>query len=405
MSANSFMRLVSLAAVGLLCLLASSCTGPYSNPQVSAKSDTPAVPVSVEKAAISNVPEIITATGELFAEDLTTVSAKVPGRIQKMHVDLGSLVKQGQVLAEIEREDYEVKVAQSEALVTQARARLGILDKPTDDVKPEETAIVRQAAAALKEARFIFDTTARLSKDGVVSRIDYEKAQVRAQGSEAAYQSAIEEVMMLRAQLTERRAALSLARQQLSDCTIRAPFSGAITRRQASLGEYLSINSPIVLLVRQHPLRIRLEIPERQALKVRAGQQIEVRLEGTDKRRTGKVVRLSPALEAQNRSLLIEGEIPNEDGALRPGSFVEGTLTVNPNAQGISVPFNAIISFAGTERVFSANSGSLTESVVKTGRRLPGERVEILDGVKPGDLIVLNSTDRMTKGQKVAVKN
>ncbi len=66
---------------------------------------------------------------------------------------------------------------------------------------------------------------------------------------------------------------------------------------------------------------------------------------------------------------------------------------------------HVLISFAGTERVFSANSGSLTESVVKTGRRLPGERVEILDGVKPGDLIVLNSTDRMTKGQKVAVKN
>lgn len=396
------MRLAVAAGAVFVCILA-ACSGPYSNPKVSAKEDTPVVPVKLERLALANIPEIITATGELFAEEQATVSAKVPGRVQRLHVDLGSVVTQGQVVAELEKDDYELRVRQAEALVAQTRARLGILDSPSDDVKPEETAVVRQAAAALKEAQFIFQTTERLQKEGVVSRIDFEKAQVRAQGIEAAYQAALEEVMQARAQLAERRTHVALARQMLADCVIRAPFAGAVTRRQASLGEYLAVNAPVVTLVRQHPLRIRLEIPERQALKVRVGQLIDVKLEGTAKTRTGRVVRLSPALETQSRSLLIEGEIPNQDGILRPGSFVEGVVTVNAGAMGISVPFSALLSFAGTERVFVASRGALEERIVKTGRRLDGDRVEIVSGLSAGEELVLNSTDRMTAGQRIAV--
>lgn len=396
------MRLAVAASAVFVCILA-ACSGPYSNPKVSAKEDTPVVPVKLERLTLANIPEIITATGELFAEEQATVSAKVPGRVQRLHVDLGSVVTQGQVVAELEKDDYELRVRQAEALVAQTRARLGILDSPSDDVKPEETAVVRQAAAALKEAQFIFQTTERLQKEGVVSRIDFEKAQVRAQGIEAAYQAALEEVMQARAQLAERRTHVALARQMLADCVIRAPFAGAVTRRQASLGEYLAVNAPVVTLVRQHPLRIRLEIPERQALKVRVGQLIDVKLEGTAKTRTGRVVRLSPALETQSRSLLIEGEIPNQDGILRPGSFVEGVVTVNAGAMGISVPFSALLSFAGTERVFVASRGALEERIVKTGRRLDGDRVEIVSGLSAGEELVLNSTDRMTAGQRIAV--
>jgi len=396
------MRLVVAAAAVFLCILA-ACSGPYSNPKVSAKEDLPVLPVKADRLVAINIPEIITVTGELFAEEQATISAKVPGRVQRLRADLGSVVTEGQIVAELEKDDYELRVRQAEALVAQTRARLGILDSPTDDVQPEDTAIVRQADAALKEARFIFQTTERLQKEGVVSRIDFEKAQVRAQGLEAAYQSALEEVMQSRAQLSERRAQVALARQMLADCAIRAPFAGAVTRRQASLGEYLAVNAPVLTLVRQHPLRIRLEIPERQALKVRVGQSIDVRLESTAKTRTGRVVRLSPALETQSRSLLIEGEIPNQDGILRPGSFVEGVVTVNSGALGLAVPANALLSFAGTERVFVANKGLLEERIVKTGRRLDGDRVEILSGLAPGDALVLNSTDRMTAGRRVAV--
>jgi len=390
------------AAVSLL--IVASCTGPYSGANVSAKASKPRVPIKTFRAEVSPIPEIITATGELFAEETATIGVKAPGRVTMLAIDLGSKVRAGEIVAELEKTDYEFRVRQAEAAVEQTRARLGILGQASDDVVPEETAIVKQADAALREARFIFETTARLQKDGVVSRIEMEKAQVRRQGAEAHYQAALEEVMQLRAQLTERRAQLALARQQLADTTIRAPFSGAVTRRHASLGEYLAVNAPVAMLVRQHPLRLRLEVPERLAAKVRPGQRIDVNIEGAPAGRTGRVVRLSPAIEAQNRSLTIEGELPNEDGRLRPGSFAEAVITVDPDARGIAVPFSSVMSFAGTERVFVVNNGVLDERVVRSGRPLPGDRVQITDGVQPGDIVVLHASDRLVKGDPVTAE-
>jgi RND family efflux transporter MFP subunit len=307
-------------------------------------------------------------------------------------------------LAEIEKDDYEFYVKQAEALVNQTRARLGTLDRPDDEITPEETAIVRRSAADLREANFVFETTEALAKEGVLSRIDYERAAVRRQGAEAAYQAALEEVMQLRAQLTERRAQLALARQNLGDCVIRAAFDGAVTERIASLGEYLPVNAPVVTMVRQHPLRLRLEVPERDAGKVRIGQRIDVHLEGAASGHSGRVVRLSPAIEAQNRSLLVEGEIPNENGLLRPGTFAEGVITVNPQARGILIPRDALLSFAGIERVFIVADGGLQDRVIRTGRRLPEERIEVVEGLEPGLAVVRQATDRMTSGQKVAVR-
>ena len=391
-----------IAPILALVAFLSGCSGPYAPGTVSeAKQAAPALSVKSITVQLSPLPEIISANGELFAEELTTVSAKVPGRVVKLFADLGSLVKAGDVLAEIEKTEYEFRVRQSEATVDQIRARLAIANRPDEEFDAERTATVREALAALKEARFIFDTTARLQKEGVVSRIEFEKAQVRRDGSEAHYSAVLADVMQLRAQLSERRATLALARQQLDDCTIRAPFTGAVTRRPTSVGEYLPINAPILTVVRQHPLRVRLDVPERLAARIARGQAIEVRLEGAPVVRIGRVVRLSPAIEVQSRSLLVEGEIPNLDGVLRPGSFVQGSITLNSASQGIVVPRNSVVSFAGIERSFVVKNGVLEDRIVKTGRRLDPDLIEILEGLKPGDHIANPASDRMTKGQKV----
>jgi multidrug efflux pump subunit AcrA (membrane-fusion protein) len=98
----------------------------------------------------------------------------------------------------------------------------------------------------------------------------------------------------------------------------------------------------------------------------------------------------------------VEAEIPNTDNVLRPGSFAEGVITVNPNAHGVTVPRGALISFAGVERVFIVSNGQLDERVIRSGRRL-GDRIEVLDGLKPGEDVVRDATDRMAKGQRVTV--
>jgi RND family efflux transporter MFP subunit len=164
------------------------------------------------------------------------------------------------------------------------------------------------------------------------------------------------------------------------------------------------VNAPVVTLVRQNPLRVRLGVPERQAARIRQGQPIEIRLEGVSERFGGHVVRLSPAIDAQNRSLVIEGEIPNPTGKLRPGSFVEGSIIVDSTAMGYTVPDAAVVGFAGIDRTFLVKNGVLEDRIVKTGRHLPDGRVEILEGLKDGDQVVAKAGDRMAKGQKVRVR-
>lgn len=114
--------------VGLAAVLAGliGCSGPYSGLTTSAKVTEKPAAVKVIQAVNESLPEVIEATGELFAEELATISAKVPGRVEKLNVDLGSRVEAGDVLAELEKTDYEFRVRQAEALVEQTRARLGL---------------------------------------------------------------------------------------------------------------------------------------------------------------------------------------------------------------------------------------------------------------------------------------
>lgn len=388
---------------GMVAILATGCSGPYANPTVAAKEDKP-VSVAARAVRLEAIPEIITATGELFAEDVATISVKVPGRLRKINVDLGSTVQAGDAIAELEREDFEFRVRQAEAMVQQTRARLGLGDGENDEVNPESTAVVKQADASMREARFVYETTTQLFRQGVVSKIDFEKAGIALQGAEARRQQAVEEVLQMRAELIERRANLALARQQLQDTVVRAPFAGSVTQRRATIGEYLPVNAPVAELVRDNPMRIRLEVPERLAPKVQIGQRIDLRLEGPMGKHSGRVARLSPSLEAQNRSLRIEGQIGNEDGSLRSGSFVEATITVNPNAQGVAVPRLAVRSFAGVDRVLVVDGDVLAERVVKVGRSLDDDRVEIVSGLDAGTLLVTSPDSRLKPAQKVSVQ-
>jgi RND family efflux transporter MFP subunit len=395
------MRRTSLIAAGLALL--SSCSGPYSNPTVKATSDKPQT-VRVQVARVENIPEIVAATGELLAEDQAVLRAKVSGRVVKLNVDLGSRVEAGEIVAELEKDDYELRLKQAEAAVQQTRARLGLGPTDGDTVDPQKTAIVRQADASLKEARLMYTNAVELFKRGIVSNVDYQRAGVSLQGAEARQQAAVEEVYRTQAEILQRRHEIALARQQLSDTVIRAPFRGAVTQRITALGEYLAINAPAAVLVRWHPLRVRLQVPERQAFKVRSGQRIDLTMEGHPAVRPGRVVRLSPAMDAQNRSLMIEGEMPNEDGVLRTGAFIEATITVNPEARGIAIPARSVLNFAGVDRVFVEDHGVLAERIIKIGRHLDGERVEVLSGMEAGSRYILEPSDRFTPGMKVAVQ-
>ncbi|MEW6733555.1 MAG: efflux RND transporter periplasmic adaptor subunit [Acidobacteriota bacterium] len=362
-----------------------------------------AVPKKVKTARVAELPvaRAINVTGTLAAYDQATLSVKVPGRLSSISVDLGSVVHQGQLIAQIDPQDYQLRLQQAEAALAQARARLGLSPNGTDELAdPKQASVVRQAQAVLEDAESKRERTNALLKQGIISQAEYDTAETAYKVALSRYQDAIEEVHNRQALLAQRRSELALARQQVADTAIYASFDGIVQEKRASLGEYLAASAPIVTIVRMSPLRLRAEVPERDATSVRAGQRVEVTIEGDTKVYTGRIERLSPTIAEQNRMLMVEAEIPN-NGNLRPGSFARADIVVEEQKMVMAVPSLAVVTFAGIEKVITVQDGKAVEKAVTTGRRL-ADNTEIVYGLSTGTEVVVEPGN-LQSGQPVEV--
>ncbi|MBI4660088.1 MAG: efflux RND transporter periplasmic adaptor subunit [Verrucomicrobia bacterium] len=341
----------------------------------------------------------VSAVGSLAAFDRATLSTKVAGRLQTIAVDIGSVVRFGETIAQIEPRDYQLQVQQSEALLAQARVRLGLpLDGTNDITDFEQTSTVRQMRALLDEAKANRERVLKLTQQGILSTSELETTEAAYKVALSRYEDALVEVRNRQALLAQRRAELEIARQHLTDTVISAPFDGAVQERRANLGEFLDAGTPLVTLVRMNPLRLRLEVPEREATNVRVGQKVRLKVEGSANVHTGEIKRLSPVIEEPTLMLRVEADVANP-GGLRPGSFVRAEIVTDDRAVGILVPAGAITSFAGVEKAFVIREGKALEKLVTTGRRI-GESLEILAGLEAGDVVVIEPGDLQT-GQTV----
>jgi RND family efflux transporter MFP subunit len=332
---------------------------------------------------------VVVASGTLAAEEQVVLGMKVAGRLAEITVDLGTRVKQGDVVARLDPTDFRLRVQLVENAIQQARARLGLPQAGASDrVDPEKTPLVRQAQAVLDEALLTRDRRIKLWEQQFIARAELDAAEAAAKVAEGRYHDAVEEVHNRLGVLAEKRTELELARQQLADTVLRAPIEGAMSARQAHVGEFLNVGAPVATLVRIHPLRLRLAVPEREAAAIRQGQRVRLTLESDPTVYEGHVARLAPAISEQNRSLMIEAEIPNPQGRLRPGAFARGEIVVQPDRKLVTVPAEAIVTFAGIEKVMVVEAGRAVEKRVTTGRRT-GDRVEILSGLAPGEQVIV----------------
>jgi RND family efflux transporter MFP subunit len=375
---------------------------PKSAPAGSARAEPTAksTPVRVAPATEEKSAVVVVAAGTLAAEEQVVLGMKVAGRLAEISVDLGTRVKAGDVVARLDPTDFRLRVQQAEAALQQARARLGLpVDGESNRVDPEKTPLVRQARAMLDEALLTRDRRVKLWEQQLIARAELDAAEAAAKVAEGRYHDAVEEVTNRQAILAERRTELELARQQLVDTVLRAPIAGAMNARQAAVGEFLNAGAPVATLVRIHPLRLRLAVPEREAAAIRQGQRVRLALESDPTVYEGHVARLAPAISEQNRSLLIEAEIPNEQGRLRPGAFARGEIVVQPDRRLVTVPAEALASFAGVEKVLVVEGGRVVEKRVTTGRR-QGDRLEILSGLVAGEQVIVRP-GALTAGQPV----
>jgi RND family efflux transporter MFP subunit len=401
---KKFSSLTTICLLTFLALMAAGCKSDYPAAAKNGAGKDDGAHKPVKTARVTRVPleRTVTVMGALAAYDQATLRVKAPGRLLVISVDLGSVVRQGQLLAQIEPQDYQLRVQQSEAALAQARARLGLPPEGTDDrVDPEQTATVRQARAVLDEARANRERIAALFQQGVVAQSQLDTAESGYKVALSRYQDAMEEIHNRQAILAQRRSELALARQQLTDTAIYAPFEGVVQERLTSIGEYLAVGAPVVTIVRMDPLRLRAEVPEREARHVRAGQRVRVTVEGDPNAYTGRIVRLSPTIAAQNRILLVEAEVRN-NGQLRPGSFARVDIVTEDQTPAVAVPTKAIATFAGIEKVIVVENGKAIERPVTTGRR-NAVWTEITSGVNVGDIVVIEP-DNLQTGQAVSIQ-
>ena len=223
---------------------------------------------------------------------------------------------------------------QAEAALQQARVRLGLPPTGTDErVDPEKTAIVRQARAMLDDARLTRDRSVKLMQQELIARAQLDSAEAAFQVAEAATRTRSRRSATGRRSSSQRRSELELARQQLADTVILSPIDGAVSVKQASVGEYLTAGAPIATLVRVHPLRLRVPVPEREGAGVRVGHAVTLTAGGRPHRLPGP--RGAPVADragAEPHAARRGRGARTSAGFLRPGAFARVEIVTEVDA-------------------------------------------------------------------------
>jgi len=389
----------------LTLVLASACAAACSKTetaQARGRDDAPK-PVKVERVREEAVHRSVDIVGTLSAVDEVTVSSEAEGRVSKLLADLGDRVHAGQALLELDREKLQYAVEQQRAALARALAKFGAAD--SQHLPPfEKTPDVQRAQAELVQAKQGFERADQLHRRQLVPKQTLDDAQATLQAKQAGYDASLQNAKNLRADIDASEATLKLAERQLRDAEIRAPFDGYIQKRLVSLGEYVKVQTPVMSVVRVNPLKVTAEIPERMAPWIKIGQSVELHVDAyPDKTITGKVSRISPAVNTATRAFSFEALVPNDDALLKPGTFARVHVASGKIDQVLTLSYSALQYRYGVNRVFVVNGDRLTARELKIGERL-GDRIEIVGGVKAGETIAVSDVEKLVDGAKVSVK-
>ena len=389
-----------IAALAAVAALAAACSK-SETAQARGREDAPK-PVKVERVREEPVRRSIEVVGTLAAVDEVTISSEAEGRVSKLLADLGDRVRAGQTLMELDAEKLQYNLEQQKAALARALAKYGASD--SRHLPPiERTPDVVKAQAELVQARQGLDRAEELHKRQLVPRQTLDDAQTMVQSKQASYDSALQNAKNLRADIDASEATAKLADRQLRDTTIRAPFDGYVQKRLVNLGEYVKVQTPVMAVVRVDPLKVIAEIPERMAPWVKIDQAVDLHVDAyPDKTISGKVSRISPAVNTATRAFPFEALVPNGAAQLKPGTFARVRIVSSQVDQVLTLSYAALQYRYGVNRVFVVDGDRLVARELKVGERL-GDRIEITSGVKAGETVAISEVDKLVDGTKVSV--
>jgi RND family efflux transporter MFP subunit len=296
------------------------------------------------------------------------ISARASGYVKRWYKDIGSRVEKGELLAEIEAPEIDQQLSQARA------AR-------------------QQAASSLELARSTMERWEALRRKDAVSQQELDER--RSADSQA------------RANLAAADANVERLRELEGFKRVAAPFAGVITRRNVDVGDLIDAGGgagrALFLLAQTDPLRVYVNVPQSYAQLIKRGQQVlvtQAELRGQSFK--GEVVRTAASIDAATRTMQIEVALPNRNGALLPGAFVQVSLPLQPSG-ALTVPANVLLFRAEGPRIAVVGAdGRVSLRPVRVGRNY-GERVEALEGIAATDQLVLNPPDSLNDGDAVTV--
>jgi RND family efflux transporter MFP subunit len=320
---------------------------------------------------------IITLPATTLAFASANIFARANGYIDNRKVDIGDRVKAGDLLAQITAPELDHQIAQNEAMLTQNQATL------------------QQTQASRDLARVTRDRNGELLKKGWVTPQQGDTDRLTLAAQQAA-------VGVAQSNIDAQAALIRMLRQQKAYQSVVAPFDGIITQRNVDTGSLVQAGSTFMFtLMQSDVIRTQVYVPQNAAFGIAAGVDAVVRIpENPDRPFPGKVTRFAHALAPGTRTLLTEIDVANPDGALSPGMYVTVELHIPRKTPSVLVPADAIVFNGDGLQVAVADNGTARFHKVAVARDL-GTQVEVNDGIKAGDEVILKPAVTLVDGSKV----
>jgi len=324
-------------------------------------------PVDVEQVSVRSLVYSVTAVGSVEAFEKVQVTARVSGAIDRVLFSEGEYAKAGQTLVEIETERYSLAVESAQASFEKAEASKA------------------DAEAGLKRRE-----TVQTQNPGLIPGEEVETWRTK--------------VLTAASDVAEKRSALNQAKLNLRDAFVKAPILGIIQTRTVQTGQYVQTGTVLATLVRRDPLLLRFRVPERDAARIKPGQEARFRVREDSREFTAKVVHVAESADDVSRLVDITANIDDpSDHTLRPGSFAEISVPVASASEAPVIPVSAV---RPSERGFLAyvvESDKAVERILTLGMRSADGRVEVLSGLKGGESLVIRGAEALSNGVSVRI--
>ena len=320
----------------------------------------PPIAVTTVVAAREEWEESLSAIGTLVAVQGVTVSADLPGVVERITFDSGRAVKRGEILVQLD--------------TSQERAQ-------------------QAAAEAEREwAQLNLDRIGSLRKKGVTSQAEYDQ---------------------VAAQFKQAEARVGEIKATIERKTIRAPFAGFLGIRQVNLGQYLTGGDPVVALQALDPIYVDFTVPQQELARLKLGVEVRLTLEGTPREFTGKITATDSIVDAATRNVRVQATLENHDGTLRPGMFAQARVMLPGRTSVVALPASAVnyapygASVFLVEELLGPNGTryrGVRQQFVKLGEGR-GDQIAVLSGVEPGAEVVSSGTFKLRTGAAGLVNN